>query len=246
MKKYTPSRYCWVTLSVALLGVYDMILGLVHALQGKGWAASLPWEIFAVCCGGIAFFLYWKGERIHPVDVKPFEESQEYIHYLRGKDYAMKEELVRKQRYVERLKLNQKDTVRWAIWGGLCGLIGAVLFGIAIPDVKLTNKAVAKAWFSLTYPCLLLGATMVIAGFRMIWITFINADNKLAFYLADKYTLDTYPMKIFKENILIGVISKRLEQEKAEEQRKREERLRKEKEMMEELASIPLDLDLRG
>lgn len=246
MKKYTPSRYCWVTLSVALLGVYDMILGLVHALQGKGWAASLPWEIFAVCCGGIAFFLYWKGERIHPVEVKPFEESPEYIHYLRGKDYAMKEELVRKQRYVERLKLNQKDTVRWAIWGGLCGLIGAVLFGIAIPDVKLTNVAVAKAWFSLTYPCLALGAAMVIAGFRMIWVTFINADNKVSFYLADKYTLDTYPIKISQENILIGVISKRLAQEKAEEQRKREERLKKEKEMAEELASIPLDLDLRG
>ena len=87
---------------------------------------------------------------------------------------------------------------------------------------------------------------MVIAAFRMIWIAFINIDNKFTFYLADKYTLDTYPVKIFKENILIGVISKRLEQEKAEEQRKREERLKKEKEMAEELASIPLDLDLRG
>ena len=80
----------------------------------------------------------------------------------------------------------------------------------------------------------------------MIWVTFINADNKVSFYLADKYTLDTYPIKISQENILIGVISKRLAQEKAEEQRKREERLKKEKEMAEELASIPLDLDLRG
>ena len=180
------------------------------------------------------------------MEVKLFEESPEYVHYLRGKDYAMKEELIRKQRYVERLKMNQKATVKWAVWGALCGFVGAVLFGIAIPDVKLTNVAVAKAWFSLTYPCLALGAAMVIAGFRMIWVTFINADNKVSFYLADKYTLDTYPIKISQENILIGVISKRLAQEKAEEQRKREERLKKEKEMAEELASIPLDLDLRG
>ena len=246
MKKYTVSRYCWVTLSIALMGVGDVLLGFIRALQGKGWVASLPWELFAVCCGFVAFLLYWKGERIHPVEIKPFEESAEYVHYLKGKDYALKEELVRKQRYVERLKENQKATVKWAVLGMLCGVVGAILFGIAIPNVKLTNVALMQAWFSLTYPFLAMGAALLIAGFRMIWITFINANGRLTFYLADKYSLDTYPMRIFHENILIGVISKRLETEKAEELRKREERLLKEKEMQEELASIPLNLDLRG
>ena len=246
MKRYTVSRYFWLNMSIAVLGVADAFIGFVNAFQGKGWTASLPWELFAVGCGVVSFILFMRGERIHPVEVKPIEESAEYIHYLRGKDYAIKEELVRRQRHLERLESDQKGILKWAFGGVFLVGIGVFFFWRAIPDIVLTNKVVARAWFSLAYPALALGSILIIAGFRMIWISIINSDSEFTRNLADKYTLDTYPVRISREKILIGVISDRLEKEKELERKKREERLAKEKEMVNELAAIPLNLDLRG
>ena len=45
----------------------------------------------------------------------------------------------------------------------------------------------------------------------------MNSTIPLAMKIADTLTIDTYPMKIRKENILIGVISQRIEKDRKKE-----------------------------
>ena len=248
MKRYTVARYCWVTLSLAAFAIIDLILGFFYFTKGKGYGVFIAWAIMATFCGGGAVFMYFRGHWIKRIEVKPFEETPEYIHYARGANYAIKQELVRKQKYVKRLEEDQKAVVKWVWIGALCGTLGGVIFGIASQGVNLTDaKKFYQSYVGLVYPFLLLGTVMIIYGIRMMFHGFINSDSPTAFEIAEKYTMETYGVKLWKENVLIGILSQRLEKEKAEEQRRKEEYLREEKERMANIqVVIPENIDLRG
>ena len=248
MKRYTVARYCWVTLSLAAFAITDAILGLFYFSKGRGYGVLLAWMIMATFCGGGAVFMFLRGHWIKPIEVKPFDETPEYIHYARGANYAIKQELVRKEKYVKRLEENQKAVVKWVWIGALCGTLGGVIFGLASIGVDLTDaKRFYQSFVGLVYPFLAIGTAMIISGIRMMFHGFMNSDSQMAFELSEKYTFDTYGIKIWREKQLIGVLSERLEKEKAEERKRKEEYLREEQERMANIqVVIPENIDLRG
>ena len=248
MKHYTVARFFWLTISLLIFAGLDVLLGILNLQWQDGAGAFKAWMILAVLCVIGAVLLIWRGEWISRVIVKPFEETPEYIHLARGVNYAIKEELVRKERLVARLKENQKGMLKNLIGGSALASLGSLIFGFSVPGVNLSDmNHVYQSFIGLTYPGLAVGAVLLVLGGRIAWNAVLNSEISFAYWLAEKFTIKTYGIRIRQENILIGVLQERLEKEKAEEKRRKEEFLRKEKEMLACVPTeIPGDLDLRG
>jgi hypothetical protein len=248
MKKYIVARYFWVTLSFAAFTVINILYGILHYANHKEYGVFIAWMILAILCGVGAVILFLRGQGITRYDAKPFEESKEYIHLARGANYALKQELIRREKNVKRLEEEQRNVLKWVAIGLPVGTIGGTVFSIASQGVNLSDMAsVYQSYTGLTYPFLLVGAVMLVAGVRFIFYGFINSDSQMAYWLSEKFTLDTYSVKISRENILIGVLNQRIEKERIEEQRRKEQYQKEEREQMEKVfVTISDQMDMRG
>lgn len=248
MKRYTVARFFWLTIALLMFSGVDLVFGLINLRWEDGYGAMLAWTILAVLCALGAAFLIWRGEWISRIEVKPFEETMEYIHLAKGVNYAIKEELVRKKRLVARLKENQKGMLKKFISGSALTTIGSLTFGFSALGVNLSDmEHVYQSFVGLTYPGLALGSVLLVLGGCIMWNAFLNSEISFAYWIAEKFTIDTYGIRIQRETILIGILSKRLEKEKEDEKRRREEFLQQEKEKMEKIALIISDdIELRG
>ena len=241
MKQYVVARFFWLMLSLMIFAGVDAVIGVLALGRPEGRGVFIAWMILAGICGVGAGFLIWRGEWISRIIIKPFEESKEYVHVARGVNYAIKEEMVRRQKNVERLKEEQKGMLKELIAGALVAVAGCGFFSLASTGVNLSDmESLAASFFGLTYPMLFLGAALLVAGGRMIWHAFLNSEISFAYWLADKFCVETYGIRIMRENVLIGILAKRLEKEKEEEKKRREEYLRQEQET---LNSVVLDKD---
>ncbi|MBQ9489019.1 MAG: hypothetical protein IKO03_12725 [Lachnospiraceae bacterium] len=235
MKKYTVDRFCWITMSLMTLTMINIVLAIMRLTLEKDSAKVMGWVILSVLTGVISIVSFARGHWISRLQSKPFEESSEYIHVARGVNYAIKQELVRKQKYVKHLQEEQKKIWKPVALGAFLSTIGGLIFGFASPNVKMEMKALKEAWLGLTYPTLFLGTVMIFGGLRMMFLGFINSDSRLAYWLSEKFNFDTYSVKIVHENILIDVLSKRHEIEIEEEKKRRDAYEREEKERMDKM-----------
>ena len=247
MKRYYLAKHFWITLSCFAMAGLDILIASWNYIFYGEMEWGLPWIIFAVFLVIAACIMIRLGQWLYPFEAKPFEESSEYIHAKYGVNYALKQEIERKQAFVNRLRLDQKKVIREILLGGLLGFLGGTMFVIAIPSMKLEIHAVYNAYTSLAYTSLAIGSVLLVLGVRLIIRGTVNSDLEFAYQIAEKYGIDTNEVKIRQQQILIGVLQERLEQEKKEDRKRREEELAREKEMMESImVTIPDNVDIRG
>ena len=165
--------------------------------------------VLRMVCGifflGLAIFLLLSGSGIYRLTARPLEETSEYVELARGVHYALQEVLEQKQ---ELLAILRKRLVGLRTWA---------LLGIFISLLGIATCMDSRSLWIYQYHFFLLGFFFLLTGLEMIWHAFINSGNSLALWLADAFTLDTIASRIRKEEILIGVIYKRLD----EKQRKK-------------------------
>lgn len=247
MKRYYLAKHFWITLScLAMAGLDVLIASWNYIFYGEmEWV--LPWIFFAIFLVVVACIFIRLGQWLYPFEAKPFEETAEYVHAKYGVNYALKQEIERKQAFVNRLRSDQKKVIKVILLGGLLGFLGGVMFVIAIPSVRLEIRAVLSAYVSLAYTSLAFGSALLVLGVRLVVKGTVNSDLEFAYRIAEKYGIDTNEVKIRQQQILIGVLQERLEQEKKEDRKRREEELAREKEMMESImVTIPDNVDIRG
>jgi len=142
------------------------------------------------------------GFGISPLLARPLEETTEYVRLAKVDHYALAEELEQKKRKLEILQWRLQGLRKWALLG-----IFFVLFGIAL----LIN---ARLLWTIPHSFSLPGSLLILLGLEMIWHAFIQSDADSALRIADRFTLETLAVKVKREEILIGVISKRMDEEK--------------------------------
>lgn len=150
----------------------------------------------------VGILLFFCGFGFYRILVKPFEETPEYVKTEKGVNYLLKEELELKQKKLALLHEKQSGLRKWALLG--------ILF-------LLAGVATLLDYFSFwhfPYHVFLLGFCLILIGIQMIWHAFIQSNAPSALRLADRLTLDTYATRIKKEEILIGVLSRRLDEKK--------------------------------
>lgn len=158
--------------------------------------------ILGTLCLGFFIFLIASGSGIYPIMVRPLEETPEYIRLAKVDHYALPEELEQKKRKLRVLHERQAGLKFWALLGILILIAGTA----AIIDYILLG--------SFQFFVFLAGLIMLIAGAEILWHVFINSGSSTALRLADRFTLETYATRISREEILISVIDRRIEEEK--------------------------------
>ena len=131
-----------------------------------------------------------------------FEETKEYIELSKMTHYALQDELDQKKRLLEVLRKRQGSLGKWSVLGIL------LLFAGIVTLIEYKNLWVLQNHFSL------LGFFLILGGLEMLWHGFIHSDSKLALWFADRYTLETYAVRIKKTEILIGVLDHRIQEER--------------------------------
>lgn len=158
--------------------------------------------LFGVLCFIVSGIFLARGFGIYPLIVRPFEETKEYVELSKMTHYALQDELDQKKRLLEVLRKRQGSLGKWSVLGIL------LLFAGIVTLIEYKNLWVLQNHFSL------LGFFLILGGLEMLWHGFIHSDSKLALWFADRYTLETYAVRIKKTEILIGVLDHRIQEER--------------------------------
>lgn len=219
VNKLCMSEHFWVT---GTLGGISLFCTLFGCMTGKYGFLAVG---VAMLIGAVITFKLGLG--ISTALVTPVEQSQEYVHVTKGAHYALEQELEKRLRNKAKLEDEQRETTKYFFIGVLLFLGGCALIKWKFEYLKMNLQVVFDGYTSLSYVAILLGVALVVVGVRVLWYWFVNSNFGIAVNLSDFLTLDTYPMKIRKENILIGAISHRIENDrkKARMERKAEEGL---------------------
>lgn len=217
VNKLCMSEHFWVTGTLAGIGLFLAFYGPFSAKYGL-----LAIAILFLAGAVIAFR---RGFGLYTSMVTPIEQSPEYIHYTRGVHYALEQELEKRVKNKIRLEDEQRETTKFFFIGIVLAASGIWLVRWKISYLSLSLAVVFDGITKLSYVFILIGVACIVAGIRIFWYWFVNSNFNVALKLSDFLTLDTYPMKIRKEIILIGAIGQRLENDKKKErmERKREE-----------------------
>ena len=146
--------------------------------------------------------LFFCGFGFYRILVKPFEKTPEYVKTEKGVNYLLKEELELKQKKLKLLHEKQSGLRKWALLGILFFLAGVAM----LIDYY--------SFWHFPYLVFVMGFCLILIGVQMIWHAFIQSNAPSALRLADRLTIDTYAVRIKKEEILIGVLSRRLDEKK--------------------------------
>lgn len=186
---------------------YDMLNSKYMIIQVDETVEKTDF-IFFIYVGTLAFIgavmLFRFGAGITAVIVTPFEETMEYKKLARGTNYALKEEYNSAVRYLEDLRNRQRSIMNLK-WGGLL----IIFLGLGLMYAAVNGHVL---WV-YQYHVLILGFVVILVGVDCIWQSFINSNYPLAVKISDKFTLNTYSVKIEKASIIVSVLYRRLEEE---------------------------------
>ena len=207
-------RYCmeknfWVTGTLAGIGTFCALYG--------GFTGRYGFLAFGIICLVVAYVCFRHGFGIVTTQVTPIEESADYVRFSEGVHYVLSLELDKRLRNVEKLRREQQETTKYFVIGLACFALGWFLISANFFYLKGELGIIFDGYVSLSYVAILLGVALIVVGVRTFWYWFMNSSIPLAMKIADALTIDTYPMKIRKENILIGVISQRIERDRKKE-----------------------------
>lgn len=195
----TESRLKWEGFDVANYTPNYYVLQINKKSELERIKKRLAWGAAFML---LSILLFALGMGVTPVRTMPLEETTEYVRLAKVDHYALEEELEQKKRKVAVLQEQLPALRKWALLGILIMLSGISV----LLDVHLL-------WL-LPQSLSLVGWLIVLAGAEMVWYAFINSNTSLALRIADRFTLETRATKLKKEEIFIGVLSHRIDNEK--------------------------------
>lgn len=205
-RKLSVSDHFWITGTLIGIGLFAFI----HAIMFQLWA----WCAVGAFLWVIAFILTCNGFGFYSVKVTPIEETKEYVALSKGANYALKMEMEKKYKILQKLQKEQGEAMKFYVYGLVLICIGIFPIIWNFKYLRMDIVQIFQGWTSLGYLFILIGIAMIVAGVRMLWFAFVNSELTMSLRISDWLSLDTIPMKIWRENILLGVISERIEEEK--------------------------------
>ncbi|MBQ6094602.1 MAG: hypothetical protein IJL09_04320 [Lachnospiraceae bacterium] len=166
--------------------------------------------------------------RISTVYEKPFEDSKRYKEIFLGQNYHLEEELVREKALMEHYQEEQKE-INNDIKRGILIIVGSLL-GEALCFLFMTAATLDDALLAILGTLATLVALALfyvfLWGLKYLWNAYINSSFPSAHKISELFCLRTISVRREESSKLIGLITRKLEEQKQKEKDREQENKR--------------------
>lgn len=173
----------------------------------------------------VACVMFLTVGRFHTVYEKPFEDSKRYKEIVLGQNYHLEEELAREKSLMEHYRQEQteiKNDFKRGLW-----IIGGSLLGEAICFMFITTATLENTILAIFGVIAVLVAIVLfyvfLWGLKYLWNAYINSSFPSAHKISELFCLRTISVRREESSKLIGLITRKLEEQKQKEKDREQE-----------------------
>lgn len=173
----------------------------------------------------VACVMFLTVGRFHTVYEKPFEDSKRYKEIFLGQNYHLEEELAREKALMEHYQEEQKE-INNDIKRGILIIVGSLL-GEALCFLFMTAVTLDDALLAILGTLATLVALALfyvfLWGLKYLWNAYINSSFPSAHKISELFCLRTISVRREESSKLIGLITRKLEEQKQKEKDREQE-----------------------